>query len=1617
MKKFGILRIEAETSNNSFKVILEVNNKRILNGKLTDNIGLLRLYKEWYKEYLILGKIRSTKPRYTDDGDDGYEPDEDEKTNISSHIDEAEQQDICARASKSLQKEMRYWLDSLSREIREELIRDIGDISNEYALIIQVSQKNIYKQICQLPWHVWDLLDTYINLEVSLSTGTESSPVQDRAKIKKIQSKVEMLAITGGDSGINPLEDINLLTRRTKDSLNLTPLLQPDKCTLADQIKSDIGWNILFFAGHSSTNGDGGVLEINKEERVNIIDLRKELETAVENGLRLAIFNSCDGLGLAQGTLNAGVPFAIVMRDSIPDRIAQYFLREFIEEYIQEGRSLHTAVRLTRKKLHQEYEATYPGISSLPVIVQHLNAPPPVWHELRGIESPYKGLEPFNESDRSFLFGREQALEALKALVDDNPVTFIIGEAGSGKTSLVQAGLIPTLKPKKYWTIIVRLIIHTLNLDKDWEIIIGLICTFKKKKDWIIIKNTIIVDYSLDGLYNLNTEIQKYPNQPILIIIDKFERLFYSGMEKQKKILERLAKTKNYLDVKILVISKYLPLSEDGTFENYPCIDISKYDLDIIEKSSINNIIKKPASLFDIDFEGELSDTIANDINDITNNLPFLQLLLKELWKCTRKDNLITYQAYRNLGGADGVISKYARDYYDSTFTDEEKEYVQLILIKLVQIDEFDLYTCKPTNKQELIVGNIPLEKLNELINRLENSRLLKVTFKNKDTFLQISRRTLVSEWIGKQHWFKDRQELIRNIQWTEGKYHEWESKHKSKKVRDLLRGKDLDRAKKIKKNHGGLLSKNAIDLIDNSVEQDALEKTKSKVGWSALSLLAISIPLLCTVVIIPLFNTNAVSNLLKDSENSLRFDTTHSLLLAISAFTRDDSFKSQIALWKSFNENHERSQINDSNYSSTNPDFSVSETGNIITINNNKATLRNINNASDIIELSGHRDNINYATFDPNNSNRLITSSADNTALIWDITNKKLVTKHKLTATQSINHAAFSPDDSNKILTVGGNGDAILWNTKDSDKPTYLKGHRGDVRMGTFSAKNSKQLLTVSQDSTAKVWNSDRPNAAIYSLPHNLPVRYGEFSPHDANTILTRTQQEIYIWHVDKSTVPIVLKGHSSEIIQTIFNPSDPNQIISVGKDGECFRWNLSTRQPMLISKKIRGVSFYPSHDGLLLLSVGLDRIARLWNIKSIIPQELEQYSLKHNGSLQNIVFNPKNPSQILTRSDSIIRVWDISPNEKVRLSLNKYLNNRLTPAVSAAFSSRQKDRDLISQVLTINRDSTLNIWNIRKSSQNNTPISTIPIDIGTIEKAWFNETKTDWIAMLNQKGSLYLWNYITRERFALPQSLGEVVQYVHFDSNNPNRVLVISDRKIGIWNTQEKTISLAPTFRTKSYTVINAEFLPNNHNSISILDSNGKMHYWNVGTNEISDPSVISLPATVDTFKFIPSNSTNIIVFYKNGSIENKDVSNLNRGSTILANQQEQVLSTSLSDNIPGQILTGTDTGKLKLWDIASPEKQLVIEVGKNKRINLAQISPNNLNQALALDSDGKVSIYDIGGKVLLKASLNSVSRCFSDSELGVHNINRQDFHKNLTKYTTIIDRDYFGKPNCQN
>lgn len=304
----------------------------------------------------------------------------------------------CQSRSETVREQTLRWLTSQASWQRLQSYTQQLVSSHEE---VQVNIQTVDSKLRLLPWNeVFSPQHPYVETSISLAREFR------RQGCLRVQPTVRILAVLGSPCEIDTVGpqgddephksidvsfDRQLIEQTRSRGATIKILNQPTAKVLKAALRDAQGWHIFFFAGHSKSQHDktiGSVVLNAQEEPLKIDELTHELSTAIENGLQIAIFNSCDGIGLAQQLADLNLPQSIVMREPVPDDVAKDFLQQFLAAF-SHHQSLFESVRRARQYLKQEWDVAdcYPGASWLPTIVRNPAVSVPLWGDFVA-ESP-----------------------------------------------------------------------------------------------------------------------------------------------------------------------------------------------------------------------------------------------------------------------------------------------------------------------------------------------------------------------------------------------------------------------------------------------------------------------------------------------------------------------------------------------------------------------------------------------------------------------------------------------------------------------------------------------------------------------------------------------------------------------------------------------------------------------------------------------------------------------------------------------------------------------------------------------------------------------------------------------------------------------------------------------------------------------------------------------------------------------------------------------------------------------------------------------------------------------------------------------------------------------------
>ncbi|KST65546.1 nSTAND1 domain-containing NTPase [Mastigocoleus testarum] len=1374
----------------------------------------------------------------------------------------------CENSAQSLQNQLNSWLDSVKSQLKPLVISD----SNPEIIFIvdtqEIKSQSTSDILHRLPWREWNYFPDNSSVEVGLSLN------KSQLKVKPIENqvfrRVKITSIFGDSQNIDIETDRELIEKLKQQGAELTFLSQPQR---SDFIKLwDEPCDILFYSGHSESdrNSQIGSLQISPSDRLNPEEIRNTFREAIVKGLRLAIFNSCDGLGLAQQLANLGLPYVIVWREPVPDKIAQDFLKYFLHSFSQ-GKSLFASVRDARVKLQEltnkeDSQKQIPGVNWLPIICQNTSDPAPNWEDLGGLtgklpDSPYKGLSPFREEDTSMFFGRDKYIADLVDAVNTKPLAAVVGASGSGKSSLVFAGLVPRLRtagtehivsfrPGKnpFDALAIALNSHVQSLiefqrDKEIE-------TNSRRLQELELE--VDLQYDQQALCGFIKDIIISAGQKLhgsfVLIADQFEELYTLATESQRQpfldaLLYAVKFAPNFFTLVITLRADFMgkaldyqPMGE--TLQKYPPILLTS-----MNREELAQAIEKPAEKMKVELEKGLTAKLIDDLGKQPGRLPLLEFTLTQLWDKPNKWYL-THQAYGEIGGLEKALAKYA-DSVLNILSVTEKQQAERIFIQLVRPGEGTEDTKRVANRHEVDAYNW------DLVKRLADYRLVVTAWDEGDRVetVEIVHEALIREWGQLRQWI----DFDRNFRaWQERlrvAMYQWEQSGRDEEA--LLRGAMLLDAQERLKQRPFDLASSEQDFIKSStrlrLQQKNQEKRRRKLTVFSLAsgfVLALGLSGFAWLQwqqseMTLLKQSNALANYSLELSNQGKYlDALIEGLRAAKPLQNKTANTSRqlTALETSVYAVEERNRL--AKHSAPVIDVAFSPDGKIIASSSYDSTVKLWNNQGKLIRtLRGHKGPVSGVAFS-SDGKTIASTSRDNTVKLWNTQGKLLRT---------------------------------------------LKGHTAPVLRVVFSP-DSETIASTSRDRTIKLWNIQ--GELLKTLRgHELEVIGVAFSP-DGNSIASASSDKtVKLWNIQGQEIQ-TLRGHDAGVVGVAFSP-DGKTIASGSRDKTVKLWNI---QGELIRTfrghdgRVRNVSFSP--DGKTIASGSSDRTVKLWNLQGIEIKTFEG----HDGGVIGVVFSPDGKTIASTSYDKTIKLWNIQEQE------SKTFKGHQASVIGVAFSPDGKT------IASASNDKTVNLWNTQ--GQN---IATLK---GHGNLVWGVAFSPDSkiIASTSSDRTVKLWN-MQGELIKTLEGHDDLVWGVAFSPDGKIIASVSNDKTVKLWSIEGQ---LLKTLKGHDGPVWGVAFSPDGK-TIASASNDGTVKLWNIQGIELK--TLRGHNAGVWGVAFSPDGTT-IASAGNDGTVKlwNSQGEPI---ETILKENDAEVWGVAFSPN--GKIVaSGSNDGTVRLWNI---------------------------------------------------------------------------------------------------
>ncbi len=468
--------------------------------------------------------------------------------------------------------------------------------------------------------------------------------------------------------------------------------------------------------------------------------------------------------------------------------------------------------------------------------------------EPRAMICPYRGLLAFREEDAEFFFGRQKYTNDLVKLIEKSSIVAVTGASGSGKSSVVRAGLIPQLRKRgqgPVWDIL-TMFPRENPLHSLADVILPLVEPELSGID-LIRKRKALADDLEQGrvpLWDMVTEglRQQKGTDRLLLFVDQWEELYTTCRNDVQRnrfiqeLLEATSRANSPLSVVLAVRWDFY----GKILQNRPLLDRldhSRLDLGPMDRKEQRSAIEGPASKMGLTFQDGLIDRILDDAGDEPGSLPLLEFVLEDLWKCRRGDGQLTHDAYGGMKGLKGAIATRAETVF-LTLSADEQAAAEMLFRNLVQAGakteedtrrRLSLHRLGDTSQR--VARNLADERL-LVTTRIESAGTEVLNEESERETVEVAHEELLRRWERLKHWVdKDR------------KFLQWRSRlqpllegFKQDPDPPLLRGNQLRDAQEFFPSRSNELDRPECAFINASL--DALHKQRRRV-WIIASLLS----------------------------------------------------------------------------------------------------------------------------------------------------------------------------------------------------------------------------------------------------------------------------------------------------------------------------------------------------------------------------------------------------------------------------------------------------------------------------------------------------------------------------------------------------------------------------------------------------------------------------------------------------------------------------------------------------------------------------------------------------------------------------------------------------------
>ena len=987
---------------------------------------------------------------------------------------------------------------------------------------------------------------------------------------------------------------------------------------------------------------------------------------------------------------------------------------------------------------------------------------------------PYPGLEAFTADDAAVFFGRGDAIDAAMRRLHEGPASLrtlgrrpflaVVGPSGSGKSSLVRAGVTPRLaRSRQRW-------VTTEPFSPERNSISALARTL-----------ALALDGSASRRSELEQRLRRDPREllelakditasregrpsSILLVIDRAEDLLRQAPEERWLLLRLLGQTsEDSATISTLVLLRSESL---GDFTRDPDLVQLIEDplvLGTLGASHIAEVIEGPAKRAGLRFAPGLVARMAEDTRG-GDALALLSYTLQQLYLQRTPEGLITAESYDLLGGVEGALRGRADVVNEHLAATEGPDVVLAALLHLVTVDERD----EPI-RREAPWSDFDARQL-RIIRAFVEERLVVAD----GDHVELAHETLIRAWPPLRAAVEASREELRTAAELSRLARDWRAAGKRDSY--LIQGERLQRAKQWLEPREGAQASLLKEFVETASNRD--RATLAREG----ELLA------------------------KRTLTDFRQDPERGILLAVAAVEEyAPSAKAHLALSATLTESRVHGYLRGQG----GPVSAVAyiPDGRKIATGSQDGTVRiwDAGTRAELLVLAGHAGKVRSVSFSPDCAS-LLSASEDGTARVWDVVDGKERLLVTMTFKGPCYGASFAPSG-DRFATLASTNDVEVWDAATGQKlQSWAPGAPTKTLMtsGLKAARGS--TIAYSRDGRLIVVGSDFPKTAILDVTRsNLRLLrtlegHGEgcvhsaaFSPDGTRVATASGDGAVFVWQVSDGRCIEELPKRDGPIFSVKFSARG-DRIVTAGADGRACIWD--TRALSLIGELaghtswIRDVAFSP--DAKAIVTASEDGTARIWDA----TRENGRTTIVEAAPLSSALFSPDGRRVVTAASDGAVRIWDAVTGECVLT-----LAARGEAANFACFSPDG------SRVLSVGTDQMAHMWD---AHDGRLLLEMMGHDAPVLFGAFSRDGRLLATSSQGEWGTVRLWNAETGahiDTFCNPDDAGSV-RSVEFSPDGSRLVAAVGKTTARVWDLATRNEVL--TLKGHKTVVQHAQFSP---------------------------------------------------------------------------------------------------------------------------------------------------------------------------------------------------------------